>query len=819
MAYTISKYYRNILGLDLRVSDLLRTPGAATEAKNIMYRQTGALSKRTGYQISTDKGVGGSCLIKYNNVEIGTGIITEEMLAVDDNLELYTEQTYTITYTGALSAFYDLYLDKNTQTFKFDLYEDATLIFSQDLGTGSGGSDTTIAQLKTLIDAETGFSMAITDSGATPVAYATLGRNVNLDSSGVNSYYYTWTTVDTPGTYSAPFSTHWARRNQNDFEICSYAQMLDVLYIANGYDDLHKYDGNRIYKAGVPKPTVPTDSGGGVGSLSAGEYLWKYTFEHTDAKENIITGQESDVTSYSAAGSDSRVITLTHLTSGSGYGVAEAIVNGNQVGVTTITVSSGHDLKTNDQVYIDDGVSGQVVKRKITSTTTTSITIEGSAVDVSNLDSISQTKLTLWRTQADGTLFYLEKEFVNDTTNATIAYTSTNADATLVQEYIPPVKVPSLPPSCRYIDVWRGQIVMTGNRENVNTVYYSDFDGENFPIDQSFVTESRLGGGNSGLKSLDNSLFIFKPRSIITCTGDLGTDQFQVDGLGDDGVGCIAHATIKEINGVLWFLGKQGIYTVNRSGHVKMSEKIEPKFDEVYEEKRAIAHYWIERDMYFVHFPVFLEDGSSEKYMDITNSFILVYDLYRESWFEWNSINMTGGITEYKGEIFTLGFVQDPVALTTTRYIFKFLDAGTEDDYADHSLGINFSYKSHWEAAGEPSVYKKFLRLKVHSLDGTIGDFETDKFSLNVTTEHDYNQITESDFSLDFSGGSEGWGGSAWGQFSWGEARLEQLSSKLSSKKAKSLRVNFSNNNILENILISGYELEISASYDIQIKE
>ena len=819
MAYTISKYYRNILGLDLRVSDLLRESGAATEAKNIMYRQTGALSKRNGFQINTDKGVGGSALIKYNNVEIGTGVITEEMLAVDDNLELYTQQTFTITYTGGTSAYYDLYLDSETGTFKFDLYEDGALVFSQNCGNGTGGSDTTIAQLKTLVDAETGFAMTITDAGSTPVAFATLARSVTLSSPGTASYYYTWTTVDTPGTYSTPFTLHWARRNQTDFEICSYAQMLDVLYIANGYDALHKYDGNRVYKAGVPQPTDPSNSGGGAGSLTAGNYLWKYTYEHTDAKENIITGLESNTTAYTSAGADSRVITLTHLTAGSGYGVAEAIVNGNQSGVTTITVTSGHDLKVDDQVYIDDGVTGEVVKRKVTATTATTITIEGDAVDVTDLDSISQTKLTLWRTKSGGTLFYLEKEFVNDTTNATVAYTSTNADSTLVQEYIAPIKTPALPPTCRYIDVWRGQIVMTGNREDVNTVYYSDFDGESFPADQSFITESRLGGGNSGIKSLDNSLFIFKPRSVITCTGDLGTDQFQIDGLGDDGVGCVANATIKEIDGVLWFLGKNGIYTVNRSGHVKMSEKIDPKFSENYVEKRATAHYWIENDMYFVQFPVFLEDGSSEKYMDTTNSFIMVYDLYRQSWFEWNTINMTGGIAEYNGNIYVLGFAQDPVALTTTRYIYKILDAGTQDDYADHNVAINFSYKSHWEAAGEPSVYKKFLRIKVHALDGTIGDFETDKFSLDITTEHDYSQVTEASLSLDFSGGAEGWGQSPWGQFIWGEARLEQLTSKLSSKKAKALRVIFTNTNIQENILISGYELEIAAPFDLQIKE
>ena len=258
---------------------------------------------------------------------------------------------------------------------------------------------------------------------------------------------------------------------------------------------------------------------------------------------------------------------------------------------------------------------------------------------------------------------------------------------------------------------------------------------------------------------------------------------------------------------------------MNRAGHVKMSEKIEPKFDSSYVEKRATAHYWIEKDLYVVSFPVFLEDGSSQKYLDTTNTFIMVYDLYRQAWFEWNNINFCGGIAEYKGDIYVLGFAQDPVALSTTRYIYKMLDAGTENDYADHDGAINFTYKSHWEAVGNPSVYKKFLRIKVHALDGTIGDFETDKYSLGISTEHDYDQITQSVLSLDFSGGAQGWGSSPWGEFSWGEARLEQMASKLASKKAKAVRVIFSNENLLENVLISGYELEIAAPYDLQIKD
>jgi hypothetical protein len=823
MAYQISKYYRNILGLDLRVSDLLRSNNAATEAKNIVFRQTGALSKRNGVQINSEIGKGSAGLVKFNNVALGTGTITEELLCTDDDLHKHTEQTFTITYTGSETAYFDLYLDDTDSKFKFDLYDDNTNVLALDLGTGEEGSPVTIANLKTNVDAVTDFSMTISDAGATPAAYATISRAKTVTSGGTSHTYYTLETIDKPGTYTTPFSSHWAIKNNSDFEIASFAQMLDVLYIANGYDDLHKYDGSRVYKAGLPQPTTPTATGGGagdLGDLGTQTYKWKYTFEHTDAKENILTSKDSSEVSYTtAAPGESKVITMTNLTASSGYNTSTAVVNGAQAGVTTITVDSGHDLKTGDQVYIDDGVSGEIVKREVTGTTTTTITISGDAVDVADNDTLCPIKISLWRTKADGTLFYLEKEFVNDTTNSTTAYTSTNADSSLVIDKIDAVKIPGPPPSCRYIDVWRGQLVMTGNRENLNTVYYSDFDGESFPVDQSFVTEARLGGGNSGIKSLDNTLFIFKPRSVITCTGDLGTDQFQVDGMADDGVGCVAHATIKELEGRLWFLGKQGIYSVDRSGTVKQSEMIGPKFEESYTEKRAVAHYWIEKDLYLVQFPALLEDGSNDLYMDEANSFIMVYDLYRQAWYEWDTINMTGGMAEYNGDIYTQGFRKDSSDSLSKQYTYKVLDTGTKDDYADHEAAISFSYKTHWEALQEPSVFKKFLRLKVHSLDGTINDFETDKFDLNIVTQHDYKAVTVSSLTMDFSGGILGWGLTPWGQFNWGESRLEQIASKLNSRKAKSLRTVFTNSNIHENVLISGYEYEIATPYDLQIKE
>jgi hypothetical protein len=820
MAYTVNKYYRNIKGLDLRVSDLLRDQDAATEAINVMYRQTGAISKRNGYQIKLDNNVGGAGLIKYNNVEIGTGTITEELLALDDNLNKLTERTFTITYAGSGDAYYDFYLDPTTQDFYFDLYEDNVRVLNQSLGTGKGASDTTVVQLDTAVDAVTDFSMTYTGTGATPAAFAELGRIVTVSSSGTDVTYYEWSTVDTPGTYSDPFTNHWGTRNNADFENASSAQLQEALYIANGYDVLHKYDGNRVYKAGLPQPGTLSDSSGAGGSLSAGDYQWKVVYEHTDAKENVVTSADSEILTVTATGSDSVDITIPNIQASTGYGMAQGQVNGAQASVNTITLDSGHEFKINDQVYIDDGVSGEVVKRKVTATTTTSITVNGDAVTVADNDYISQCKIILYRTKVDGTLFYLSKELINDSSSASQDYDDGLADSSLLIEKTEPIKLRSLPPTCRYIDTWRNQIVLTGDKDDVNTVYYSDFEIESFPLDQSFITEARLGGGNSGIKSLDNTLFIFKPRSIITVTGDLGTDNFQVDALGDDGIGCVAHATIQEVEGNLWFLAKRGIYSVNRSGYTKQSDRVEPRFENSnYKEKRATAFYWIEKDIYMVQLPFFLEDGSSNMYIDENNSFIMVYDLYREAWLQWNKMNIASGVATLNGSLYFSNIDEDPVSLNANAYLYKVLDSGLEEDYADHENAITLTYKTHWEALGNPSIYKKFLRMKLHALDGTINDFETDKFTVTITTEHDYVPSTESSFSLDFSGGSLGWGESPWGEFIWGESRLEQLRSKLKSKKAKALRSVFTNSTIHENILISGWEYEIASSYDVQIKE
>ena len=821
------KAFENLKGLDLRSSDLLREQGAATQVLNADLRQTGALNKRKGYQILNEAN-GGYGTTKFNNVALSTGLITEELLSVDDDLHKMSDATFNITYTGANSAYYDVYLDDTSGNFYFDVYDNNARVLNQSLGTGLEVSPTSVATLITNINAVSNFTCTGSTSTSTPAAYIPVQLNISIATGGgTNVAFKYWVAVDTPSGYTTPFSTHYAARNDTDFENASFASVNDILLLTNGYDELHKYDGNRVYRAGMKAGSTPTlaDSNLGAGTFTAGDiYAYKYVYEYTDSKENLIYGEAApqNTITVAAAGPNDIDVTVQNVQNTTGFNTDQAVVNGNQAGVTTITVDSGNPLKVNDYIYVIDRTGTDVVRRKVTAVTDTTVAIEGSAIDVTDNDIISCIKISVYRTaEGPSTAFYLLTELPNDTQNASYTYTDAIADGTLTLNltFVDPVKPRSLPPKGRYIDVWRGQAIITGIRDDVNNVYYSDIDSaEYFPTDNSFLVQGQAGGKTSGVRSLDNTLYIFKDNNIFGITGDLGTDNFVVDNVSREGIGCSAHATIEELNGEVWFLSTYGVYSISTQGIKEKSSGIKPKFQagHPFRFKLATAFNWIDNNKYILCMPS-VSAVSGENYSDSSTE-IYVHDTHWGSWFQWSEAEPIGGMAEVDGRIYFLGRELDAQS-NVERYLKRFHADGLASDYADHASAISFSYKSHWETLGEPSIYKKFLRIKMHSLDASLNDFETDQFEVAVTTEHNYEPNTISSLSLDFSGGAAGWGNGPWGSFPWGETRLPSLKSKLASQKAKSIRVIFTNSTLKENILISGYELEVVAPYSLEIKD
>ena len=822
----LSKVFQSFKGLDLRTSDILRTNDAATSLKNMTYRQTGAMSKKKGFQYTTSDGAGCYGMFTFNNVNLTTGVVTEEVISVDNNLQKLQPHSFLITYTGPSNSntYFTLFLDTTTSTFFFKLYDNGDLVLDANLGNGTEGSPVTVTALVALIQAETNFTCgAATGGGTSPAAFIPVSIRTDINTT-TSPVFEILEQVSTPSGSTNPLATFYAARTDDDFENATFVQLSDVTYISTGHNELMKYDGSRFYRAGMKAhpDLVTADAGGGTAFAIGEVHSYLAVYEYTDAKQNIITGSPSGIQTYTQIANKDLDVTISYLTD-TDFNVDQCVIDESQTGVNTLTVLDSSNMQGGDFIYLLDGVSGDVVRRKITAVpSSTSITIDGAVVNVVDSNVVSTVRITLYRTEdhqatpTAPTLFYITKEFVNDSTGTTLVHTDAVSDVNVSgnAQWVDPIKAHGLPPKCKYIDEWRGQLILAGSLTKVNTVYYGDIENPEYfpPFDQSFDLDRKI----TGLKALDNVLYVFKDHSIDGVTGDFAEDSFQVDKLSREGVGCAAHATIQEVQGSLFFLSERGVYSINNEGLQQVGSNIEPKFavNNPFALKQATAYVWTGDKKYILFMPV--KASGVDYAVDLTSE-IYVYDYFRQAWLEWANYNLIGGMTEKNGQLYKAS--RDTLTFSKTR-IHKILQNQNQYDYADHTDAISFSYKSPWFTEGEPSIWKKYLRCKIHSYDTSVNDFENDSFSVVLKTEHDYNTARQwTNITYDFSGGALGWGAGAWGSVPWGDIRLPQLKKKLASKKVRSLRVIIENSTTYENVLISGMEFEVATPYRIGLKE
>jgi hypothetical protein len=371
--YTINKTFSAFGGLNLRISDLLRSDNFATVADNVAYRKTGAMSKRKGYQILAES-KGGYGITTFPDTDIESGDVTEQLIAVDDNLWKVEDDSFTITYSGSDTAYFDLFVDTDNK-FKFEMYDNGAQVLSYDLGTGKELSFITLGNLITQINAISNFTASgtLTTESA---AFIPVASGTTISSSGTNVAFQKWTQIDTASAITDPFSTFYAARNNADFENASFAIVNNILYISTGYDTLQKYDSLRVYKAGLPAPaSAASVSKLGSGSLT-GTYKYRYFYRHIDAKGNVVEGNATAETETTLSSEDAR-LTLQNLQANTGFNTSQAVVNGAQSGVNTITVDSGHTILVGDKVYFYDGSASEYTTRNVTAVTATTIVVDG----------------------------------------------------------------------------------------------------------------------------------------------------------------------------------------------------------------------------------------------------------------------------------------------------------------------------------------------------------------------------------------------------------------------------------------------------------
>lgn len=834
---TIPKNFNNFAGRDSRSSDLVRDRDFATDFTNVIISKEKALQNRKGGKILAPNGqfLG---LHTYSWSDPDTGGTEEEIISISDNLYRRRDSTFTVAYAGASSSVtFNFLLDSDALTYKCKIVEDGVQKLNYDVGTGLESTPVTLANLKTQIDAISGGLYSATISGTTtyPAAILPLVINETLGTTIIS--YCDWQAVNS--TTTNPFGSYYGARGDDDFEHASFTNLNDVTYIATGYEYLHKYDGQTVYRAGLPRPSAGVSvADAGAGNVNSGVHKYIYIYQQVDAKGNITESKEAVEVSYDTTtggvGARSLNLTLATIQAGSGFNTHAALVNGNQVGVTTITVTNTpHTFKAGDTAYFLDRSSSTYVSREITAVTATTIVISGAGVDVNNTDVISNNlKILVFRTKLGGVDYFQVGETPNNSFAASLVFNDNVADANLGAQYFFPFKSHDLlDKKPKYVCGHQNILIAAGAFTDPNTIFCSQIeDSESFPAaSNQFDVASTYKGGVSGIASDEEHLLIGKANSLFVANGDIDANNFRVEKLTEGTVGVACHNTMKDVGGAIVFLSERGFFMVQGGSQlVEIGFPINKDFYEFQlnptlniKYRRSFATFYPKGESYICFIPDENDTGTS-KYAS-SDSLLYVYDSANQAWIDWEAINMGGGVCVEGNNLWWQSKRSDDT-LTVTGNLYREHLTGTNYDYADHDNSIEMRYGSSWEAGGEPGVNKYFSRVILYNITRDLGQsFAT----ITIKTERDFQygvRDTETTFSFGGASASLGWGLFPWGISPWGTpVNVLPRSKKLkSSTKARAMRFLFLNGIhtadtlarvIHQKVNITGWEIEMIMAY------
>jgi len=822
------KQFVNHFGLDLKSSDIVREPQFASDMLNAEYRKNGNISKRVGYR-GTACESGGAGLAVYNRIDPTTAAEQEILIAISEKLEVLQENTITLSYSGAeLSVVLELFFDPSADEYKCQIVENTTLVLDFSLGKGiDEATPVTLSDLKTAIDALANFSATIVGDTASPAAFLELARGINLAEGDHTLSNHCWNDANQPLASLLPGNVTF--KDDADFENTSWVQLNNVIYFSNGYDEVIKYDGQNAYKAGLPKPAQPTAALSGAGNPN-GTYTYRLAYYQFDAAGNIAEGNGSDTSGSLVSTNQSIDVTVSNIQASSGFNTNCAIVAGAQGPVNTITVDDGsggnHTMKVGDTAYFFDSVSGDYVEREVTATGVGTITVAGAAVTVADNAVISNNlRIGIFRTANSGSTHFLVAEIPNDSFTTTQVYNDNVADANLGIELLIPIFSNDLPPKGRYIASYNNQLFISGNLDNPNLAYFSDVGKpESFYLAiGNLRLQSPNGDKITGLKQNNEVMAVFERRAIHIITGDIPNLLIRVETITKD-VGCASHGTIQEVRGQLYFLSDRGVYSLV-SGQLpkEISTRVEPLFDisSTVDDpelvpilKRAIAVNHREKEQYIVFIPAESQLAGANYANDF--SVVVTQDYYRGAWLKWDNMNMAAGAVIFNDRLF-FSEKRNSVAFgRIANYLYSQNNRGDAWDYNDDTEPTFFSYSSAWYHLNEPSVFKKYNRFKLFGSEDT--DFN--QYLVNISIEKDFlDDSVIGQFDIDFTDNGFGYGVSAYGVSPYGDVTDPNRKHKIGPIKAKAIRFVIDNNEPLQNVDVTGWELELNAPYRTMIKE
>lgn len=584
-----------------------------------------------------------------------------------------------------------------------------------------------------------------------------------------------------------------------------------------------KYDGNSVYAAGLPVPTVSVTSQ--VGGAFAGFMI--YFFDFIDAQGNQIfgpskivpvTNKQQNITlntlknsefyqgyiktnvNSSLSGFNLLSRTLTYTSKSPDIVVGSNVVfrtkNDGSYGSSVIVIDQYGSVSTylyvvltvesitateivfteasfkNRQINItaggDNNVLGSIAIRFYSSTSETTGYVQSGSTSVIVVDNSVSSIVTYSILRSTGNSFLMSN--VYDITTSKIR-----------------------PPKCKYITVFGDQLVCGGvlsffdfnNNENTYTnndlIMYSDVLtgdlGENFSETNRQLIGNTYDGRITGLTRARDSVIVFKDRSIYALDGVLVSGLYSIRKIETNEVGCSSDKSILIVDGGVLFQGIDGIYAISGNSAVKVSGKLDPFFtDEINPNFSNVVFDPTKTKS--------VMDVLNENYYFFCNKGVAVFNFEFKAWFLWDLQTAANGLTVDNSGSIRMFSGSSGRKFTDTR--------------ADLVTGpINAWIKTAWFDFGEPSLLKKIVDIRYFSV----------KNKGQVLTSRLYRDWDESkvkaDFTIDMSSSS-----------------TKTVLRKFDIQQAQSVSLFIGNNIVNEDFDLSGFEINggVSQEKDKNVK-
>ena len=744
--------------------------------------------------------------------------------------------------------------------------------YNKTYGAGAGNgtppaATDMLSQLRTDVLARAGWSVTtapsdLTDLDVTPVSTVGPVPQVDAKTTPVDLFFYFPTEVSTT-IVDANLMSASADWDKLGFVNPAVLNAKNCFYFCAG-NYLMKYDGLRAYRAGTPQIEISgLSQNAAATTFVAGDvYIYKARIRRGDGRGNEYFSTESDdtlptATTTIAVNGNSVTVAFDTASLGSGtFGMVSENVVIPHVLVNTIDFApAAPDFKVGDKVYFYDAVTGGNVLREVTNLPAAGqITIDGAPVTMGPAIVSNNFVLEVYRTKANGIDFFLVAEQAV-AAGGSQSITDTIADTALGADWVQPARRFDLPPKCSVMTLHQGKLALSGNPDEPEAVYWNDDEGgvEAFPPELSDVLPSTKQGPVTALVTEGrNSLAAFKETSYFVFLGDLETLNYVIETISDGGLGIVSQHTIQQIEDYYVGLSRTGPIAIkNNVIDEEFGIALSPLFRDVNPElengvsisavnatkfnlRRATSGLDVVNRRYVLFMPreqgvannitgesanrVRLPGGAhadgSSGYQDI---YVFDYGFKRNKWHYWYTpdyINMGGGMCIFKDKLLFASFTEETHGGNYWHQgqLMSVLSSGTRYDYIDNLTEIAHTIQPQWEDGGEPSLFKKLLRVKLFMLetDAFLGAFDV---ILSFYRDYHTTRIFSPTKTFKATLGNGTDNGTDF------LPQEQELTWKAPVGKGRAFGIAFTNYNRCERSIYTGYALELSQSFRSSMKD